>query len=206
MTSRCPERLGFQGLSYLRCERVPGHHGRCWSRGWSWHCSGTDQDRRHEPEKPAPGGGRVGPLGSSPPARGSGPPAWHAAPRYPPDRRPGCVMSLTPGRALLKDDARGARGTAALPAAARRLSLRGAVEPLTGDLQRRAPPPCRTGPFPCVAVLLPVRHCPRRPEPVKTAYGVPSGSATPPLDRTSRDSRSSHLSGAGSGAANPVDA
>lgn len=52
---RCPERLGFNAISYLRCERRPGHEDRCWSRGWSWWSYGHDQDRRYKPSEPSPG-------------------------------------------------------------------------------------------------------------------------------------------------------
>lgn len=51
----CPERLGFFALRYLRCQRLPGHPGKCWADGWSWWVVGHDQDRRYEPSKPAPG-------------------------------------------------------------------------------------------------------------------------------------------------------
>jgi hypothetical protein len=49
--------------------------------------------------------------------------------------------------------------------------------------------------------LLPPRHCPGRPGPVKGAYGVPSGK---PLTELGRQSRRSQLSGAGIMAARTV--
>ena len=53
--ARCPERLGFNAVRYLWCQRQPGHPGKCWAEGWSWNVVGRDQARRYEPSEPAPG-------------------------------------------------------------------------------------------------------------------------------------------------------
>jgi hypothetical protein len=51
---QCPERLGFEAVSYLRCQRRPGHLGKCWAQGWSWQVVGRDQEREYRPSEPAP--------------------------------------------------------------------------------------------------------------------------------------------------------
>lgn len=51
---RCVEKLGFNAVRYVQCQRQPGHPSKCWSEGWSWCPAGDDQARRYEPSEAAP--------------------------------------------------------------------------------------------------------------------------------------------------------